>query len=255
MVKDVLFDIHQYSQREDSGRLRYTRRAFRMLPTLDRPRILDIGCGLGGPTLQLARLSQGNIIGIDVDTPSLDELTRRIKETGLSDRVRAVNCSMLDMDFPDESFDILWSEASIWVIGFERGLGEWRRFLSPSGFLVVHEMVWLQPDPPEEIREYWERTYSGIRTVGENVERVPACGYDLIGHFALPENTWWREYYGPLQERINELRREYAGDPEAIAVLDAEQEEVDLYRRNRKWYCSAFFVMQKRPVSPVPDGR
>jgi len=69
-------------------------------------------------------LSQGEIIGIDIHQPSLDSLYRKIEDAGLSDRVAALNCSMLDMDFPDESFDIIWAEGSIWVVGFERGLKE-----------------------------------------------------------------------------------------------------------------------------------
>ena len=39
--------------------LKYTRKAFRMLSQMDKPRILDIGCGSGAPTLELSRLSQG----------------------------------------------------------------------------------------------------------------------------------------------------------------------------------------------------
>jgi ubiquinone/menaquinone biosynthesis C-methylase UbiE len=35
--------------------LKYTRRAFRMLPEMGGPRMLDIGCGSGVPTLELAR--------------------------------------------------------------------------------------------------------------------------------------------------------------------------------------------------------
>ena len=119
--------------------LRYTREAFRMLPQMDRPRILDIGCGAGIPTLELARLSQGEIIAIDIDQPALDIFARKIEEAGLTHRVQAINCSIFDMDFPDESFDIIWSEGSIYAIGFERGLREWRRLLKPGGFIVVHD--------------------------------------------------------------------------------------------------------------------
>jgi len=34
--------------------LKYTKNAFEMLPQIDKPRILDIGCGSGVPTLELA---------------------------------------------------------------------------------------------------------------------------------------------------------------------------------------------------------
>ena len=86
--------------------LRYTRKAFRMIPQIDRPRILDIGCGSGIPTLELAKLSRGEVIGIDIDQPALDKSIRSIAEAGISKRVQALNRSMLDMDFPEESFDI-----------------------------------------------------------------------------------------------------------------------------------------------------
>lgn len=42
--------------------LKYTRKAFRMLPKLDKPRILDTGCGSGVPTIELARISNGFIV-------------------------------------------------------------------------------------------------------------------------------------------------------------------------------------------------
>ena len=51
-----------FQMRKDKIRkrfLKYTRKAFRMLPQIDKPRILDIGCGSGIPTLELARLGQG----------------------------------------------------------------------------------------------------------------------------------------------------------------------------------------------------
>ena len=116
---------------------KYTRKAFQMLPHVDRPRILDIGCGRGVPTLELAHLSNGQIIGLEIDETSVNECTRKIKERDLSKRVRIMRCSIQDMDFPCETFDIIWAEGSIGIVGFEKGLREWRRFLKPNGFLVL----------------------------------------------------------------------------------------------------------------------
>ena len=60
------------------------RKAFQMLPQLDRPRILDIGCERGVPTLEIAHLSSGQVIGLDIDEISLNECARKIKQEGLS---------------------------------------------------------------------------------------------------------------------------------------------------------------------------
>jgi len=246
MPSDIFFEIQTDLPREGPGRDQYTAKAFKMLPRLEFPRILDIGCGPGGPTMELARLSQGHVIGMDTHQPYLDRLSQKIEEEGLTDRVEAMNCSMFEMPFSDESFDIIWAEGSIYLIGFERGLDEWRRLIKRNGFLVVHEMTWLRPKPPQEISDYWKELYPGIKTVAENVDVIPNCGYDLIGHFTLPEDAWWTEYYGPLEDRIRELRDKYVGDAAALAALDEEQREIDMYGKYQQWCGSVFFVMQKR---------
>jgi SAM-dependent methyltransferase len=246
MTKNISAEIHEGLDGESTVRLEYTRRAFRMLPALDRPRILDVGCGRGAPALELARLSGGEVVGLDVDQPALDAFAARMEAAGVSERVRAVNRSMFEIDFPDASFDIIWIEGAIHVIGFERGLREWRRLIKPRGYMVVHEMAWLQPDPPREIVDRWRPVFPGIRTVPEYVGLIPRHGYELVGHFALPEDVWLRDYFDPLEERIGALRQKYAGDRQAQAVLDREQREVDLHRAYARWYGSAFFLMQKR---------
>jgi ubiquinone/menaquinone biosynthesis C-methylase UbiE len=245
MAEETVFQLEKDLLRE--ALCKYTRKAFQILPKLDKPRILDVGCGSGVPTMELARLSNGEMVGLDINQPLLDILARNIEKAGLSDRVKAVKCSMLDMTFPDESFDVIWAEGSTFIIGFERALKEWRRFLKPKGFLVVHEMIWSRPDPPQEAYNYWKGlAASGIRTVPEYLEQISGSGYDLIGHFTLPEDAWWIEYYVPLENRIQELRLKYIDDPKALVILDKEQREIDIARKHHEWCGSAFFVMQKR---------
>lgn len=245
METDILRELHRELSRGSAARLAFTRKAFQMLPELDSPRILDLGCGQGGPTLELARLSGGQVTGLDIDQAALDELVRRAGEEGLSDRLHVVLGSMLNIEFADESFDIIWSEGSMWVLGLERALDEWRRCIRPRGFLVVHEMAWLRPDPPAEIRSCWQLVYPGIRTVSEYVEQVPEHGYDLLGHFALPEDFWLIDYFAPMVARIGELRTKHAEDQAAQSILDREQRAADLYKKYFKWYGSMFLVMQR----------
>jgi ubiquinone/menaquinone biosynthesis C-methylase UbiE len=216
-----------------------------MLPQTHRPRILDVGCGHGEPTLQLAELSQGVVVGLDIDRGALTSFALKIAERDLTERVHPVLGSLLEMGFRDEAFDILWAEGSIFAIGFERGLKAWKRLIKLGGHMVVHEAVWLRPNPPRQIHDEMMARFGRIRMVQENVELIPACGYDAIGHFALPEDAWWRIYYGPLQERVQVLRREHANDPDALEALAREQREIDRFKKSQQWFGSAYFVMQK----------
>jgi ubiquinone/menaquinone biosynthesis C-methylase UbiE len=245
MMPDIRRELHGELSRGSPARLSFTRKAFQMLPNLENPRILDVGCGQGGPTLELARLSGGHVTGLDIDQSALHELAKRADEEGLADHIQVVHGSMFDMQFKDESFDVIWAEGSMHILGFERALGEWRRFIWPGGFLVVHEMIWLRPDPPAEVVNCPELAYPGIRTVPEYIEQVPAQGYDLVGHFALPEDFWLADYFVPMVARIRHLRRKYAGDQAAQRMLDSEQRAADLYSKHSKWYGSVFLVIQK----------
>jgi SAM-dependent methyltransferase len=231
---------------ESRTRLDYTRKAFGMLPRLECPSILDAGCGEGAPTLEIARLSGGEVFGLDIRQSALAGLARRSREAGLSERIYPVRGSLFAMPFPDGTFDLIWAEASIHIVGLKTGLAEWRRYIRPMGFFVIHEMAWLRPDPPREVVDYWVRHFPGIGTVSEYVGSIARAGYRCIGHFQLPDDLWWREYYRPLEEYMLRLRKRYAADEKALGVLDKEQREVDLYKKYRKWYGSAFLVMQRK---------
>lgn len=196
--------------------------------------------------IELAKLSDGEVIGLDTDQPALDELSAKIAAEGLADRVRVVNTSMGEMHFKEGSFDLIWAEASVHVVGFDAGLHGWRRFLKPSGFLVIHEMVWLRPDPPREYADYWRSISFRIATIPEYLARIPVHGYDLIGQFALPGDFWWQDYYAPLERMIREHSAKHPADRGILGALERQQREVDLYKKHRGWFGSAFFVMRKR---------
>lgn len=245
MPSDIYAEIREGLLQTGPARLEFTRKAFRMIPRMEKPRILDVGCGEGGPTLELARLSDGEVVALDIHQPSLDRLTGKIARESLSGRVHVIRGSLFAMGFLDESFDIVWSEGSIHIIGFERGLLEWLRLIRPGGVLVVHEVAWPQSEPPRELREFWQERWHDIRTASGYSEAIRASGYALTGQFNVPEDLWGFEYFGPLEGRIRLLREKYAQDREVLAFLDREQREVDLYGKYPQWYVSAFFVLQK----------
>ncbi|MFW9915144.1 MAG: class I SAM-dependent methyltransferase [Candidatus Thorarchaeota archaeon] len=204
---------------------KYTRKAFQMLSALDKPKILDIGCGTGVPTMELGRLTDGQIMGIDINPELLEKLKGKIAKAGQADQIKTVQCSLMELNFEEESFDIIWSEGSIWVIGFEKGLKEWKRFLKPNGFLVVHD----------EAKEFEKK-----------LKLISNYDYQLIGHFQLDEDVWRSEYYEPLERIVNEKLIEYKNDNKALQVLDKEQQEIRSFKKDSRQFTSAFFIMQKR---------
>ena len=243
---DLFLEIHKDMPRQGSGRNKYTQKAFEFIPKIKKPRILDIGCGPGMQTIKLAKLSGGQVIGIDIFKQYLDQLQNLIEKENLQDSVKAVKMDMKDIKYPKESFDIIWAEGSIFVIGFEKGLTDWKKYIKPGGFLGIHEMAWIKDNPPKELWDFWQAVYPEINTVEGDLKIIEKCGYNLLGHFLLPEDAWWDLYYTPLEKQLKKVEAKYKDDPKVMEMIKGEYREIELFRKYNKWYGSVFYVMKKQ---------
>lgn len=238
------FEVFEDLPRQGPGCREATLRALSLLKDLPaRPRVLDIGCGCGMQTQILARELKTKILAIDNHRPVLDRLDRAARQNSLTIETREM--SMIDMPFEEESFDLLWSEGSIFIIGLARGLKDFRSYLKLGGYLAFTEMCWFVEAPPAEIRAYFDTIYPDIRTVDEVRRMAVASGYRMIERFNLPDSAWWDDYYTPMLERIKELKIRNAGVAEAEAVYAECETEAEMFRRYSKNYGYTFFVLQR----------
>jgi SAM-dependent methyltransferase len=207
-------------------------------------RLLDIGCGPGMQTVELLRNTSGTVVALDVFPSMLARVEASAERAGVADRLETLELDMNDMDFPSGSFDVIWSEGAIYFLGFESGLRKIREFVKPGGYVAVSEAVWLKPDPPAEVLEFWKE-YPEIDTVANKLSVIERLGYESVGHFVLPPSAWTDEYYDPMEERIAEKEVEWKDVPAAAAVLDEARKEVATFRRNPDCFSYAFFVMRR----------
>lgn len=242
---EVFFEIHDGLPREAPGDEASARRALGLLRGLPRePLVLDLGCGPGAATSLLVRETGGRVLGLDLHAPFLRALQRRARHAGLGPQVHAVRADMGRPPFAPGSFDLVWSEGALYSVGFSRGLEIACGLLRPGGRLVATEVVWLVPEPPDEVRRWWQVEYPAIAPVEVTLAMVAAAGLEILGHFSLPATAWW-EYYGPLEARLAELRRRHAGDALALAVLEEAQVEVEMYRRFGSSYGYQLFACRR----------
>jgi ubiquinone/menaquinone biosynthesis C-methylase UbiE len=245
IVISIFFEIHKGLPREGPGDNASTRKAYSLLKDLPpEPLILDIGCGPGMQTIELAKISQGKIVAIDTHQPFLDELDKRAKKEGLKSKIKTINKSMFAMDFNNNEFDIIWSEGAAYIYGFEKALKDWKKYLKISGYFVVTEASWIKNNPPNEIKEFWEDAYPDIKTINENKDIIQKAQYNLITHFILPEKSWWENYYIPMENRLKELRRKYRGNNDIEEQLDEEFKEIEMYKKYSDYYGYVFYIMK-----------
>jgi SAM-dependent methyltransferase len=209
-------------------------------------RILDLGCGCGGQTLTLARYAEGPILALDNHPAYLEELRRRAEAAGLAGRIQTVLKDMRTLTTDDGPFDLIWSEGALFVLGFRAGLTACRSLLTPGGGLAVSELCWLRPDAPADCQRFFAEAYPAMTDVEAALSAIRACGYELLGHFTLPESAWWTAFYHPVEARLRLLRTRHAGNAENLLMIESIQKEIDIYRRYCAYYGSVFFVMRCR---------
>jgi cyclopropane fatty-acyl-phospholipid synthase-like methyltransferase len=204
-----------------AGLLKYMAEAVSLLPKINNPKILDIGCGTGVPTVWLAENFGGTITAIDTDKSALEWLQVKITDKKLEDQITTINMSFFDLK-SEPCFDIILAEGFLNIIGFEQGFVKMIGLLKDSGFFVIHD----------ENRDH-EMKCDFIR---ENY-----C--DLIGTVLLDDTVWWNHYYKKLEIEISNLNiwREKQ-------LYESDIKEIELYKLNPSQFQSIYYII-RRPIT------
>ncbi|OWU69525.1 class I SAM-dependent methyltransferase [Marinibacterium profundimaris] len=105
-------------------------------------RVVDLGCGLGGPARFVASVTGAHVTGVDL-TAEFVETGRHLTEwTGLSDRVRLVEGSVLDLPLDTGSMDAAYMIHVGMNIADKTGLArEAKRVLKPGGIFAIYDVM------------------------------------------------------------------------------------------------------------------
>jgi ubiquinone/menaquinone biosynthesis C-methylase UbiE len=106
-------------------------------------RVLDLGCGLGDDTFEIARLvgAQGRAVGVDVSETMIAEARRRAEQRALKAEFEVGDAQALRFD--DASFDACRTERMLMhVPDAERAFAEMVRVIRRGGRLSVFDFDW-----------------------------------------------------------------------------------------------------------------
>ncbi len=113
--------------------------------SVDRPHILDIGCGTADLSIECSNL--GTVIGCDFSDPMLRIGASKIAEASAANPIFLLEADALSLPFPDASFDAVVSAFVLRNLAdMRKGLAEMRRVLRPGGALAILDFG--LPDAP-----------------------------------------------------------------------------------------------------------
>ncbi len=201
--------------------------------------VLEIGSGKGLATLVLANNLSAKITSVDNEQSALDSLKQAVEDEGFAEIVEPICASMTDLPFENKSFDLIWSEASAYIMGVENALTEWKSLLKDNGVMVFSDLVLLNQTPSEAVKEFWDKEYPDIQTVETRRKQITTAGYEIISDFRFSQSSW-DNYYLPLKRRVEELMPTMK---DSIALKDIAS-EVEFYLNHNSEYGYQMFILK-----------
>ncbi|MCB2199361.1 methyltransferase domain-containing protein [bacterium] len=246
-MMETLFEMFSRLPRQGPGLDEMTTAVYHALPlTNGKPKILDIGCGTGYQTMALARATKGSIVATDIHPPYLEKVMEEARKVGVTDRISTHASSMDQLELPEGSFDLIWAEGSIFAIGFEKGIRDWNRLLAPGGCLVVSEITWFCPDPPKEIRDYFESVECPVLDEIDARKIAEDAGYEVLDTRRLDPKGWWEKYYTPYVELAPTWEAEADANPDLKQLIEEMMLEIDMFRKYSEFYGYTFYMLKKK---------
>jgi len=242
----IFFEVYESLPRQGPGNRASAARALGLCRDLPpAPAVLDLGCGVGGQTIHLADLTSGTIVALDSHAPSIERLRTTVALRGLAARIRPMVGDMANPGLRAASFDLVWSEGAIYNIGIENALRACHGLLRPGGYVAFTDAVWRKANPPSEVKASFDMDYPTMGRVSDILATIATSGFSMIGHFTLPDEAWWDDFYMPMELRIEEMRGRHADDADALAVLDRLAQEPAMHRKYSDYYAYEFFVTRR----------
>ncbi|KAH1141014.1 hypothetical protein AAZX31_12G009100 [Glycine max] len=160
-------------------------------------KVLDVGCGIGGPLREISRFSSTSITGLNNNEYQITRAKELNRNTGVDKTCNFVKADFMKMPFPDNNFDAVYAiEATCHAPDVYACYKEIFRVLKPGQLFAAYEWCMTEAFDPnnEEHQKIKEEIEVGdglpdIRLTTKCVEALKQAGFEVIWEKDLAVNS------------------------------------------------------------------
>lgn len=142
--KSFHFAPHAKGETSKEAMLRHELKIAEALKLKPGMKVLDIGCGIGGPMKNIAEQSRAEIVGLNLNAYQIEKGKKYIRESGLEKQCRFQQGNFMKVDCPDASFDAIYAiEATPHAPNKTECFKEMCRLLKKGGYFAGYEYALL----------------------------------------------------------------------------------------------------------------
>jgi SAM-dependent methyltransferase len=223
-------------------------------------RVLEFGCGVGGCAVYLARMTQAEVTGIDINENGIRNARRLAETEGQQARLRFEQVDGREqLPFADQSFDAVFSNDAVCHVPNRLDvLHEWFRVLKPNGrALFTDAMIVTGGITNEELATRSSIGRYLFLPPGENERLIAQARFELLSSVDLTAGAAavskrWRDARAQKCDDLIQIEgeRNFEGLQQFLACVHTISKERRLSR--------FMYLAGKRAhfsVGPVDDAR
>jgi sterol 24-C-methyltransferase len=179
-------------------------------------RVLDVGCGVGGPAREIAQFSDATIVGLNNNDFQIQRARKYTQKAGLEGQVTFVKGDFMKLaeKFGENSFDAVYAiEATVHAPTWEGVYGEIMKVLKPGGVFGVYEWcmtdTWDPSVPSHKELAHEIEFGNGIpemRPLAKAREALISVGFEIEHEEDLAERPDEVPWYYPLEGDIRKAQ-------------------------------------------------
>ncbi|KAI8071230.1 sterol 24-C-methyltransferase [Gongronella butleri] len=170
-------------------------------------KVLDVGCGVGGPAREIAHFTGAHITGLNNNAYQIQRAFHYAAKEGLQDQTNFIKGNFMELPFEEASYDAVYAiEATCHAPTFEGVYGEIFRVLKPGGAFGCYE--WCMTDDFDESIPHHHEIAHGIekgngipkmRPTRECLQALKNVGFEIEIHQDLANMGDTINWYYPLE--------------------------------------------------------